>query len=43
MRTTLYAAMDWLLARQARVEKKLATRHLTNGAHVLYDVTSSYY
>jgi hypothetical protein len=39
----LYAAMDWLLARQARVEKKLATRHLTDGAHALYDVTSSYY
>lgn len=39
----LYAAMDWLLARQARVENKLATRHLTNGAHALYDVTSSYY
>jgi transposase len=38
-----YAAMDWLLARQARVEKKLATRHLTNGAHALYDVTSRYY
>ena len=24
----LYAAMDWLLARQDRIQKKLATRHL---------------
>jgi hypothetical protein len=36
-------AMDWLLARQARIETKLAKRHLVPGAHVLYDVTSSYY
>jgi transposase len=39
----LYRAMDWLLARQARVEKKLAARHLRDGALVLYDVSSSYY
>ena len=39
----LYAAMDWLLARQARIEQKLAKRHLSTGSHVLYDVTSSYY
>ena len=39
----LYQAMDWLLARQQRIEKKLAVRHLSEGAHVLYDVTSSYY
>lgn len=39
----LYAAMDWLLERQARIEHKLAARHLTEGAQVLYDVTSSYY
>jgi len=39
----LYAAMDWLLARQGRIEKKLATRHLESGAQVLYDVSSSYY
>ena len=39
----LYAAMDWLLARQARIEQKLAKRHLSAGSHVLYDVTSSYY
>lgn len=39
----LYDAMDWLLARQERIEKKLAERHLTDGAVVLYDVSSSYY
>jgi transposase len=39
----LYAAMDWLLARQERIEKKLAARHLTEGGTVLYDVSSSYY
>src|ERR1700730_1232224 len=39
----LYAAMDWLLARQDRIEQKLAARHLTDGAVVLYDVSSSYY
>ena len=35
--------MDWLLARQTAIEKKLARRHLRAGALVLYDVTSSYY
>ncbi len=39
----LYLAMDWLLQRKARIEKKLAQRHLANGAIVLYDVSSSYY
>jgi transposase len=39
----LYAAMDWLLTRQERIEKKLAARHLTEGGLVLYDVTSSSY
>ena len=39
----LYRAMDWLLARQARIESKLAQRHLCEGAIVLYDVSSSYY
>ncbi len=39
----LYDAMDWLLARQPRIEKKLAERHLSEGVMVLYDVTSSYY
>jgi len=39
----LYDAMDWLLDRQETIEKKLAKRHLSDGAMVLYDVTSSYY
>jgi len=39
----LYHALDWLLARQERIEKKLADRHLNEGSFVLYDVTSSYY
>jgi hypothetical protein len=39
----LYNAMDWLLQRQSAIEKKLAKRHLSDRALVLYDVTSSYY
>ena len=39
----LYAAMDWLLARQDRVQKKLASRHLSEGGLVLYDLSSSYF
>jgi transposase len=39
----LYQAMDWLLARQKRIEKKLAQKHLPEGTVVLYDVSSSYY
>jgi transposase len=39
----LYEAMDWLLARKQRIEKKLAERHLSEGCTVLYDVSSSYY
>ena len=39
----LYAAMDWLLARQDRVQKKLAARHLSAGSLVLYDLSSSYF
>lgn len=39
----LYEAMDWLLKRQGAIEKKLARRHLGEGAMVLYDVSSSYY
>ena len=38
----LYAAMDWLLAHQGRIEKKLAARHLSEGGLVLYDLSSSY-
>jgi transposase len=39
----LYAAMDWLFARQERIEQQLAARHLRDGGVVLYDLTSSYY
>jgi hypothetical protein len=39
----LYTAMDWLLARQGRVEQALARRHLTDGGLILYDVTSTYF
>ncbi len=38
----LYAAMDWLLVRQPKIERALAKRHLSNGTLVLYDVSSSY-
>ena len=40
---TLYAAMDWLLARQEAIEKKLAARHLGPDSVVLYDLSSSYF
>jgi transposase len=39
----LSAALDWLLARQPQIEARLARRHLSAGAHVLYDVSSSYF
>ena len=39
----LYAAMDWLLERQDRIQKKLAARHLSAGGLVLYDLSSSYF
>jgi hypothetical protein len=39
----LYAAMDWLAARQGGIEKKLAARHLSEGALALYDLSSSYF
>jgi transposase len=38
----LYAAMDWLLARQPTIEAALAARHLPTGGLVLYDLSSSY-
>src|SRR5712691_7555180 len=38
----LLAAMDWLLARQARIESALARRYLSEGGFVLYDLSSSY-
>jgi hypothetical protein len=37
----LYAALDWLLKCQPKVEKQLAERHLTEGGLVLYDLTST--
>jgi transposase len=37
-----YEALDWLLARQPRIEAGLARRHLKDGVLVLYDVSSSY-
>jgi Transposase DDE domain len=39
----LYGALDWLLERQARIEDRLAARHLGDGELVLYDVSSSYF
>lgn len=39
----LYAAMDWLLERQGAIERKLAARHLREGALALYDLSSSYF
>jgi hypothetical protein len=38
----VYAAMDWLLARQATIETSLARRHLSEGSMVLYDLSSSW-
>jgi hypothetical protein len=37
----LYAAMDWLAARQPKIEDGLAARHLAGGTLVLYDVSSA--
>jgi len=39
----LYAALDWLLARQGAIEQALARRHLQAGQLVLYDVSSTYF
>lgn len=38
----VYAAMDWLLSRQDRIEKKLADRHLTPGGMALFDLSSTW-
>jgi hypothetical protein len=37
----LYAAMDWLAARQEKIQDALAARHLGGGTLVLYDVSSA--
>jgi hypothetical protein len=39
----LYGALDWLTERQAKIEDRLARRHLKDGELVLYDVSSSYF
>ena len=39
----LYRAMDWLSPRQEKIEAALAKRHLSDGALVLYDITSVYF
>src|SRR6266498_1455035 len=39
----VYAALDWLLARQAAIQQKLAARHVHDDGVALYDVSSSYY
>ncbi len=39
----LYAALDWLEQRQARIEDRLARRHLRPGELALYDLSSSYF
>jgi hypothetical protein len=39
----LYTALDWLLARQQRIERALARRQLQEGTLVLYDISSSYF
>lgn len=38
----LMQALDWLVARQGRVERALARRYLVPGGFVLYDLSSSY-
>ena len=38
----VYAALDWLVGEQERIEAALARKHLVDGTLVLYDVTSSY-
>ena len=39
----LYAALDWLEARQERIDDRLARRHLRVGEVALYDLSSSYF
>jgi len=41
--THCYASMDRLLERQEAIQKKLAKKHFTGNALVLYDITSSYF
>jgi len=39
----VYAAMDWLMERQDKIEKALAKRHLEEGTLLLYDLSSTWY
>lgn len=39
----LYEAMDWLVFQQESIENELAKIHLSEGALVLYDVSSTYF
>ena len=39
----IYAAMDWLADRQKFIERKLAARHLDDGAMAFYDLSCSSY
>ena len=38
----IYAAMDWLVSRQADIEKQLAARHLSPGGIAMFDLSSSW-
>jgi hypothetical protein len=38
----IYAAMDWLAARQDDIEKQLARRHLREGGIAMFDLSSSW-
>jgi hypothetical protein len=38
----VYAAMDWLVARQDDIESQLARRHLAQGGMALFDLSSSW-
>jgi hypothetical protein len=38
----IYAAMDWLAARQGGIEKQLARRHLREGGIAMFDLSSSW-
>jgi Transposase DDE domain len=38
----VYAAMDWLVAHQERIERRLTRRHLQPGGLVYYDLSSSW-
>ncbi len=39
----LYGAMDWLVERQDAIERRLAKKHLSEGATVLYDLSSTWF